>query len=102
MISEGIESVPSSMFSVMGAPGIFGWGDVDGDGDIDIAVSGDGDKRVFVLEQVAPGEFATRVLAEEMGQAGGMKITDLDDDGNAEIVFTSYEQHVIHVYEWSW
>jgi hypothetical protein len=99
-ISTGIVSVPGSAMAPMAAPGIFGTGDVDGDGDIDVALSGDGDKRVFVLEQVAPGSFVTHVLGEDLGQAGGMKVTDLDDDGRREIVVTSYEANVIYVYEY--
>ncbi len=97
-ISEGIMSRKG-----MGqmAPGVFGWGDVDGDGDIDIAVSGDGDDRIFVLEQNAPGDFATHTLAEGLGQASGMKIVDMDKDGNAEIVITSYEQNAVYIYEYN-
>ncbi|HUT76334.1 MAG TPA: FG-GAP-like repeat-containing protein [Polyangia bacterium] len=101
MISEGIVSVQGSQFSPQAAPGIFGWGDIDGDGDLDLAVSGDGDKRAFVLEQTAPGVFATHVLAAPFGQAGGMKITDLDGDGNAEIVATCYEENLVAIFEWS-
>jgi hypothetical protein len=55
----------------MAAPGIFGTGDVDGAGDIDVALAGDGDERVFWLEQKGPGQFATHVLEARLGQAGG-------------------------------
>jgi hypothetical protein len=97
MISEGIESRPG--LGQM-APGVFGWGDVNGDGDIDIAVSGDGDDRIFVLEQTGSGGFTTNVLAAGLGQASGMKIVDTDKDGNAEIVITSYEQNAVYIYEY--
>lgn len=36
-------------------PGVFGYGDFDGDGDIDLLVSGDGDRRLFWIEQEADG-----------------------------------------------
>ncbi len=98
-ISTGIVSAPGTMIAPMAAPGIFGWGDLDGDGDIDVAVSGDGDKRAFVLEQVSPGSFVTHVLEDPLGQAGGMVVTDLDADGAAEIVVTGYEDGVVYVYE---
>lgn len=100
-ISEGIVSVPGTAMAPMAAPGIFSVGDVDRDGDLDVALSGDGDKRVFVLEQVSPGSFVTHVLAESMGQAGGIPILDMDGDGHMEIVVTSYEANVIYIYEYS-
>jgi hypothetical protein len=74
---------------------------VDSDGDIDLAVSGDGDKRAFVLEQTAPGEFTTHVLEDPLGQAGGMKIVDFDGDGNMEIVASGYDENAIYLYEWT-
>jgi hypothetical protein len=97
-ISQGIVSRPGSAMSPLGAPGIFGVGDLDGDGDVDVAVSGDGDAHVYWLEQTAPGTFATHVLEDELGQAGGMVIADLDGDGTNELVVTGYEDDVIYVY----
>ena len=81
------------------APGFFGVGDVDGDGDKDIAVSGDGDPRLFWLRQEADDSFSTFVLDQDMGQAGGGLVIDLDGNGTNEMVFTSYEAGEIRVYE---
>ena len=97
-ISEGVVSLPGSPAAPQGAPGIFGWGDADGDGDLDLVVSGDGDPRVLLLEQTAPGAFATRVLDDQLPQAGGMKIADLDGDGAAEIVVCGYKSNGVYVY----
>ncbi len=80
------------------APGVFGWGDLDGDGDIDFALSGDGDARTFWIEQTSPGSFATHVLEESLSQASGGLIVDLDGDGRSEMVFTGYDNDVVNVY----
>jgi hypothetical protein len=98
-ISEGIVSRPTVGLAYMAAPGLFGYGDIDGDGDIDIAVAGDGDQRTFWLEQTAPGTFATHVLEESLGQASGAIVQDLNGDGRNELVFTGYENDVVYVYE---
>jgi hypothetical protein len=87
------------MIDNQAAPGIFGTGDIDADGDIDVVVSGDGDPRVFWLEQDAPGAFTSHVLAEELGQAGAMKIVDLDRDGKSEILVSSYEANVLYIFQ---
>jgi hypothetical protein len=97
-ISQGIVSRPGSSMAPLGAPGIFGAGDLDGDGDLDVAVSGDGDPHVYWLEQTAPGTFVTHVLEDHLGQAGGMVIADLDGDGKNELVVTGYEDDVVYVY----
>ena len=98
-ISEGIVSVKSPMVGVQGAPGVFAYGDVDGDGDIDIVVSGDGDPRYFVLEQGSDGEFRTIVLDTDVPQ-GGIDVADLDGDGVAEIVASSYENKEVYIYKY--
>lgn len=96
-LSTGIQARPSSPTSL--APGLFGAGDVDGDGRTDLVVSGDGDARLFTMLQGADGSFSTYVLDRDMGQAGGAEVTDLDGDGHAEAMFTSYEQGVVKLYE---
>ncbi len=98
VLSEGIVSRAGDPMTPLGAPGIFGVGDLDGDGDLDIAVSGDGDAHVYWLEQTAPGQFSTHVIEDQLGQAGGMVIGDIDGDGHAELVVTGYEDNVVYVY----
>jgi hypothetical protein len=98
-ISEGIVSDKSPAGAPQGAPGVFALGDVDGDGDLDVAVSGDGDDRVFILEQTSAGKWKTHVMHETMGQAG-VAIGDVDNDGQAEVVFTSYEKNTVRVFKW--
>ncbi|MEZ4293633.1 MAG: FG-GAP-like repeat-containing protein [Polyangiaceae bacterium] len=96
-ISTGIQSVASPAFGPQGAPGVFAYGDPDGDGDIDIVVHGDGDPRVFVLEQTAPGVFTTNILASNFNQ-GGVAVADLDGDGMDEIIASSYEKNRLEIF----
>lgn len=97
-ISFGMKSRAGSPFAPQGAPGVFDVGDVDVDGDLDVAVSGDGDPRVFWLEQSSNGWF-THVVADSVGQAGGLRIADLDGNGTAELVVPVYEANAIYVFE---
>lgn len=96
-ISTGIQSVPSPPFGPQGAPGVFAYGDPDGDGDIDVVVHGDGDPRVFVLEQTAPGQFKTVVLVDNFDQ-GGVAVRDLDGDGIDEIIASSYGKNKLQIF----
>ena len=80
------------------APGIFGPGDVDEDGDIDLLVSGDGDPRVFLLEQVEPGKFVTLTLEGDLGQAGGQIVHDLNGDGVMELIVSGYDDDIVSIY----
>lgn len=68
-----------------------------GDGDVDLVLSGDGDARVFWLEQASTG-WVTHVLEQKLAQAGGLRIADLDSGGKNEIVVTGYEANVVYVY----
>ena len=91
-ISEGIKSRRSPAGGPQGAPGPFDWADADGDGDLDIVVHGDGDPRVFLLEQVSPGKFRTKELAGGMPQ-GAAVFCDAERDGLPEIAVSSYENN---------
>lgn len=98
IISQGIVSAPGTVFAPQAAPGIFGWGDIDGDKDIDLAVSGDGDPKVYWMEQISAGKWEMHVLEADLPQAGGMVVADLDMDGKNEIVVTGYEANAVYIY----
>ena len=108
-ISDGIQSRKSPMTGPQGAPGLFGYGDITGNGLIDLVVSGDGDSRVFWFEQNPAGTFTQHTLdgvagaainsSGSFGQAGGMKIVDLDGDGRNEIIVTLYEDNKLYIYK---
>lgn len=59
---------------------------------------GDGDDRVFWLEQAAPGQFVTHLLQNGLGQSGGMQLADLDGDGKLEIYVGSEDQGELRRY----
>ena len=61
-------------------------------------MSGDGDPRVFLLEQSSPGAFLTHEFDNGIAQAGGMKIVDLDGNGDAEVLVTGYENNSLYLY----
>ncbi len=98
MISTGIVSrADTGGGQQQGAPGVFGWGDLDGDGDTDLAVSGDGDKHLFVLRQTAPGVFRTEAIANDRGQAGGGAAVRLRGVAPA-VLFSSYDAGLVALY----
>jgi hypothetical protein len=97
LLSSGIASRPdTALGQQQGAPGVFGWGDVDGDGDTDLGVSGDGDRRLFLLRQTAPGRFRTEVVADQRGQAGGGQV--VRGLGRPALLFSSYDAGRVLLY----
>ena len=98
LLSSGIVSRPSVGTAFQAAPGVFGWGDIDADGDVDLAVSGDGDDRLFILEQTGPSAFNTRVLQTGYAQAGSMMVVDLNNDGRLEILASGFESDQVRLY----
>ncbi|MAA79866.1 MAG: hypothetical protein CL916_11465 [Deltaproteobacteria bacterium] len=83
----------SSSESTQAAPGVFSIGDIDGDADMDILISGDGDPRIFWMEQ-KEGTFIEHVLMEDMPQAG-VHIADTNHDGINEMFVGSYDRNVV-------
>ena len=84
-----------------GAPGVLGYGDIDGDHDVDLAVSGDGDRRLWWIETKADGGTILHRLTapgELFGQAGGSAVVDLNNDGTNELVFSSFDQNTLAVW----
>lgn len=98
LISQGIASRPSVGTAFQAAPGVFGWGDIDADGDVDVTVSGDGDDRLFILEQTEASVFTTRVLQTDYGQAGSMMVVDLNGDGRNEILASGFEKDQVRLF----
>ncbi|WP_243058828.1 VCBS repeat-containing protein [Nocardioides sp. SR21] len=96
--TDAITSRPSPG---QGAPGTFGYGDIDGDGDIDLGVSGDGDRRLWWIEQQADGGTTLHRLTaegEHFGQSGGGWVVDFNKDGVNELVFSSWDQGTVAIW----
>jgi hypothetical protein len=98
VLSDGIEAAMNEGFARNAAPGIFGYGDIDGDEDIDLIVSGDGDPDVYWLEQTDDG-FDTIVLQPGLPQAGASIIEDLDGDGWNEVLVSGYEHDALLLFQ---
>lgn len=110
-VATDIKSRKSPMTGPQAAPGLFGYGDITGNGLIDLVVSGDGDSRVFWFEQTESCNFVQHTLdgkagasinsSGSFGQAGGMKIVDLDGDGKNEVIVTLYEDNKLYIYKYN-
>nr|WP_232523279.1 VCBS repeat-containing protein [Nocardioides sp. MAH-18] len=84
-----------------GAPGVFGYGDLDGDQDVDLAVSGDGDRRLWWVENRGGAGTALHQLTnpgEYFGQAGGAAVVDLNGNGTSELIFSSFDTNTLAVW----
>jgi len=100
LVSAGIMPGGGDFLSAPKAPGLFDFGNVDGDADIDLVVSGDGDPRMFWLEQTGPGSFVTHVLDPNVPKTGGVRVADLNDDGMPEAVVACASTNTIYIYQW--
>jgi hypothetical protein len=82
------------------APGFANAGQLNDDGRLDIAVSGDGARGVYWMEQLEDGTFITRQLPDSdgYGQSGGPVIDDLNRSGENEIVFGSFDQNAVSIW----
>lgn len=82
------------------SPGAAAAGELNDDGRLDIAVSGDGSRAVYWLEQQEDGTFTTHQLPDStgFGQSGGPVVMDLNRSGKNSIVFGSFDQNSISIW----
>ena len=73
-----------------GAPGVVRTGDIDGDGDIDVTASGDGDDGIYLFLNDGTGLFEMMTLDTGMVMAGDHYMTDLDGDGDQDIIWAVF------------
>ena len=95
------DAITSRYSPGQGAPGTFSYGDIDGDHDIDLAVSGDGDRRLWWIEQEANGDTSLHRLTNEgeyFGQSGGGTVVDFNGDDVNEMVFSSWDQNTVAIW----
>ncbi len=89
LLNLGDGTFAPAAFYPTGAPGrSVSAGDLDGDGDQDLAVGlQEGDFRVALLENDGQGHFAAPAfLAPIAGRPDGIAVTDLDRDGDQDIL----------------
>ena len=60
-------------------------------------MSGDGDRRLYLLRQTAPGTFRTEAIADQRGQAGGGAVVSLRGAKPAAL-FSSYDAGLVALY----
>ena len=76
-------------------------GDIDGDGRLDIVATfyrSIGDSQIVVFEQDAPGVW-TKAYSDAVSNAYGLDLTDLDGDGDLDIVAGDFQDDEIRWYE---
>ena len=89
VIHEGFY-VDESDPNANGAPGVVRTGDIDGDGDIDVTASGDGDDGIYLFLNDGTGLFEMMTLDTGMVMAGDHYMTDLDGDGDQDIIWAVF------------
>ncbi|MEM8582780.1 MAG: hypothetical protein AAGF87_00860 [Bacteroidota bacterium] len=76
----------------------FDLGDLDGDEDVDIAsIHDDGETgtSLWVWENNARGDFAARMVADNLNHANRMQLSDVDQDGDLDLLYTQSAGDVV-------